>query len=174
MKRGWVCSGLHVTVRGSLISGMVEIPLSWVSRGCSSCGDISWWCPNRFTETREALSTLKLLLRSHHILEFLLADTCATDHSDYRKNTFRIQQCSSYFPLLCSSKHTLFFLWSWPYPCTSQGHITDIVQFIYDYCPAPLPVNATEMSLLQHVLTSCPTEPYECELCLPTIPSSHI
>lgn len=30
------------------------------------------------------------------------------------------------------------------------------------------------MALSRHVLTSCPTEPYECAPCLPTIPSSHI
>lgn len=52
------------------------------------------------------------------------------------------------------------------YPSTSQGHKTHIVVFIHDYRPAPLPVNATEMALSLHVLTSCPADPYECEAAL--------
>lgn len=67
-------------------------------------------------------------------------------------NKCRRRQWMSYFPLLLSCKHTLgFFLWSQPHRSTSQGHKTDIVVFIHDYCPAPLPVNATEMALSLHV-----------------------
>lgn len=43
--RTWVSSA-------ALVRDMVRIPEFWVSRSCSSCADVSWRCPNRFTKKR--------------------------------------------------------------------------------------------------------------------------
>lgn len=98
---GGVRSGLHVRVLGSLISKMVEIPESWVSQSCSSCADISWWCPNRFTEKRGARQSQR----------------CATLcwQYFYWEATFSVAICSVPFTTLCheiTSTASLAFLTS--------------------------------------------------------------